>query len=98
MVVGVVAYGVSARDYLLYQLGIYLGIVAQAEEGRFGTIVVQNIEYLLGNFGRRTVVESQIDTLLTLDSPQHCGHHLPYEFRKMEIHFWGVIPLCDTKV
>ena len=87
MVVGVVAYGVSASHNLLHQLGVELGIVAQTKKCRLGTILVEDVENLLGDFGRRAVVESEIDTLLAVDLPQHCGHHTPYELRKVEIHF-----------
>ena len=90
VVVGVVAYGVTLCHNFLHQFGVEFGIITQTEEGCFGTIVVENVENLLGNFGRRAIVESEIDAPLTIDLPQHCGHHTPYELRKVEIHFLGI--------
>jgi hypothetical protein len=86
VVVGVVADGVATSYNLIHEIGVELRIVAQAEEGGFGTIVVQNVQNLLGDTGGRPIVECEIDLPWAIDLPQHCGHHTPYELRKVEIH------------
>ena len=57
VVVGVVAYGVASALDFLDEFGVHLGVVAKAEEGRFGTILVERVEYELGDFRGGPIVE-----------------------------------------
>jgi hypothetical protein len=86
VVVGVVAYSVALLDNELYELGVHLGVVAKAEKGRFGIILVEYFQNLLGNFGRGSIVEREENPILTIDLPQHCGATAPEELWESEVH------------
>ena len=98
VVVGVVAYGVASALNFLDEFGVHFGVVAKAEEGCFGTIVVQSVEYELGDFRGGPIVKSEIDSVVALHLPQHSGGVLAHYFGPTEIHinFWGC--LSQTKV
>lgn len=97
VVVGVVSDSVPFFEDFIHEFGVEFGVVAEAEEGCFGIILVENLKYLFGDFGCGTVVEGEIDAILTLDFPQHCGCHSPYELGDSEVHFSALLPKIHGK-
>ena len=70
----VITHAVTTAQQLLKQFGIALHIFAHTEECGFHTVVVERVEHPGGDFGDRSVVESEIHgARLEMQTPHRFG-------------------------
>ncbi len=84
---GVVAEPMSRGGDFLYEMGVELGVFAQTEECGFGIVLGQRVENELGDAGRGSVVEGEVDLLaVAVYLPDDVRHEYPEQFGYFDKH------------
>ena len=71
VIVGMIAYLVTAPTDFLQKMGVFYGILADHKESGLGMETVQGVKNERSSLGNRAVIKSQVNRLLmTIHSPQ----------------------------